>query len=163
MNAGQNWRVSRRTWRAALVVFLTMLIAGGSASMAAALWAQQATVTTQATTGVWGVYVPGWSWAPTVTVQGSARGSNHDVTFAWTPPPNAGTVTYEAELVAASPGARVVNVLSMQGATAAFRIATPRNGAYTYRLTLVAVVNGARSSQVVRTLTLHADGSMQLG
>ncbi|WP_313816474.1 hypothetical protein [Citricoccus sp.] len=54
MSAERRGGPSRRTWRTAVAVFLTVFLGGLSLSGAAALWSQSGTVTARVSTGSWG-------------------------------------------------------------------------------------------------------------
>lgn len=62
-------RPGLKTWRAAIVVFLTVLLGGLGLTAANALWSQSGSVTTQVSTGEWVDYSrPGFSMPVTMAV-----------------------------------------------------------------------------------------------
>jgi hypothetical protein len=95
--------ISRRTWRAAVIVFLTVLLTGTTLTGAAALWSVQGTATARVETGYWvernfdlGLSVTATRWRDGDTSR--LRG----VTLTWTPapnnkPPQGVEVTYKVE------------------------------------------------------------------
>lgn len=85
--------VSARTWRAAAVLFLTVLVGGMGLTSAAALWSQQGQVAATVTTGSW--VQSGWTWTPVgLAAQATSSGGYVDLAFRWQPPAGMANATY---------------------------------------------------------------------
>ncbi|MGM7668605.1 SipW-dependent-type signal peptide-containing protein [Microbacterium sp. A93] len=108
--------VSRRTWRAAVVLFLVVFLGGMGLTGANAWWSQQGSVQTTVTTGTWGpdpspIPTPAptptpeptepttppapWDWGLTLSEGDKVKGEGV-VILAWTPP-TAGRVVVEVD------------------------------------------------------------------
>ncbi|WMY78005.1 hypothetical protein [Citricoccus sp. I39-566] len=79
--------VPRRTWRAAVVLFLVVFLGGLGLTSAGALWSQQGTVQATVSTGRWtDKPQPGWSWSPEVTTSVKKVHGRQYLHFDWEAP-----------------------------------------------------------------------------
>ncbi|MEV4901938.1 hypothetical protein AB0K08_11410 [Citricoccus sp. NPDC055426] len=160
MSAGHSTgRVSRRSWRAAVVLFLVVFLGGLGVVSANALWSQQGSVQATVTTGTWGpdpsptptptpqptepVTPPApWDWGLTLLEGDKVKGEGV-VILAWTPPAE-GRVTVTVD------GAARVNMLSKNRAEVVLG-----RGPGCYPLTISAAGTSQRLSG---TVTFHPGG-----
>lgn len=157
--------LSRRTWHAAIIVFLTVLLGGTGVCGAHALWSKQSIVTTAVQTGTWIDYTrPGWTWEPQVSAeQVRIRPLNQDVRFTWTAPDSAsGEVKYHVNLDDPFFGW----VIGDESKTVTVDFAEYRTTrplfSQSYDLTVTAYVNGVPSTPAKRTYTVYSNGDITL-
>jgi hypothetical protein len=152
--------MTRRNLRTFLVVFLTVLCAGVGLSGAAAVWSQNATLTTTVATGTWVDYTrPGWSMPLTTSAAlTDYNGGRYTFRFSWAPvdpPDTSGTVEYRVNLEAMDHG-RVLSTtpvtvpdrtrnVSLSVQRTLFRDAD-------FRLTITPVINGVAGQPTVKIL-----------
>ncbi|MEW1982396.1 hypothetical protein AB0333_15930 [Citricoccus sp. NPDC079358] len=154
--------ISRRTWRAAVIVFLTVLLAGTGLTGAAALWSVQGTVSTQVRAGTWNDPLrPGWTWTPKITATKREGGNaHHDIVFDWQPPTQAGsTVTYTTTLTRLGTGRIQEGPLAVDGDASAIRYTVHHQFLPdTFTFTVTATVDGVPSATVTRAVSIDKAG-----
>ncbi|REE03718.1 hypothetical protein [Citricoccus muralis] len=142
--------VSRRTWRTAAVVFLTVFLGGLCLAGANALWSQQGTVQATVTTGTWGPQ--DIDWTPDVLAT-DIRKDNGSATFTlmWKQPAAKGTWSYSVSVEDAT------SVVVSRTQPAAFIVV--ENGVSCFPLSLQAT-NDDGTQTAVKTLLLkyHPSG-----
>lgn len=155
--------LTARTWRVALIVFLTVLLGGTGLSGAAALWSKQATVTGPVATGTWSQALqPGWVWNPTITATSTESSSAHrDILVDWQPPAQTGTsVRYTMTLTPRGQGRIQEGPLAVAGDASAARYTVHHNFLPdTFVLTVTATVDGVTSAPVTRHVHLDKTGA----
>lgn len=81
--------IGTRTWRAGVIVFLTVFLGGMGITGASALWSQQATASAGVATGHWkDTSQPGWSVPLDVTIASAdydVLRNTHTAVLTWTP------------------------------------------------------------------------------
>lgn len=161
MSAGHRPRgVPRRTWRAAVVLFLVVFLGGLGVTGASALWSGHGTVQAKVTTGTWtDTLQPGWTWNPAVQVKDSNRGPHHRVVLGWTPP-TTGAATYSLALTGDHRPQNALKANHAVPAGAGWILEFHQHDSPgQFDVVLTATVNGTTSAPVYRRLTLHDDGS----
>jgi predicted ribosomally synthesized peptide with SipW-like signal peptide len=154
--------ISRRTWRTAIIVFLAVFLGGSSVSGAYALWSQQATVTTQVTTGTWvPVLENGWTWTPSITVRTVPSGNaHHQILIDWPDVKSSTTVTYDVKLIHPQEDA-VRGRSAVFGDTSAMQYEIHHNKFLpgdTFTFTVSATVDGKTSATVTRNISIDKNG-----
>lgn len=134
--------VSRRTLRAAVVVFLVVFLGGLGTAGASALWSQHGSVQTTVTTGTWG---QPWKWDLTLLEGDKVKGEGV-VVLAWTPPA-------EGDVVVTVDGAARVDMLSRDRAEVVLG-----RGPGCYPLTISAVSATGAQQRLSGAVTFHPGG-----
>jgi hypothetical protein len=153
--------VTRRNLRTFLAVFLTVLCAGFGVSGAAAVWSQNATLTTTVATGTWVDYTrPGWSVSLTTSAaltdyNGTGR---YTFRFSWAPvdaPDTSSPVEYRVNLEAVDNG-RVLSTTPVtvpdRTRSVSLSVLRPVFRDADFRLTITPVINGVAGQPTVKTL-----------
>jgi hypothetical protein len=154
-------QLSRRTWRLAVAVFLTVFLAGSALSGAWALWSQSASVSASISTGTWGKYSqPGWALPLTVTHRRTNNAfTRYDLQFTWAytkAPDTTQPLTYRVEVTPLDANGEVtpaapVTVTSAQS-SASFSLVRDLGTSASYRLTITPVINGVNGASTTRTI-----------
>ena len=173
--AGRSPRPGPRTWRAAVVLFLTVLLGGLGLSGAQALWSQTGNVTAQVSTGRWVDYTrPGFSLPLTVSVDPAERvpwsPGRRSIRLSWSSAteldPAAHRVTYQVEAKEIGKLRMRGDALPYQGAApeVTFQTTTPLLGfpPEHLRITVTPCVDGVRGTPTVKDLWLDSAGNTWL-
>lgn len=164
-------RPGHRTWRAALILFLTILLGGLGLTGANALWAQSGAVTAQVSTGKWIDYSrSGFSMPLTVSVDDAKdvpwypfrRSIRLSWTTAETLDPGSQKVTYRVHATKIDALEVRGSALPYQGSASAvtFETTTPLSGwpAESLEISVTPVVNGVVGTSTVKVLWLDNKG-----
>lgn len=165
--------VGPRTWRAAVVLFLTVLLAGAGLTGASALWAQSGAVTAQVTTGTWVDYSRSGFTMPLKLAVKDAKWSGigtRSIQMSWTNEAevNAGTqkITYSVEATENSALRLHGRALPYRGSAAAvtFETTTPvwPFSAQSLKITVTPYVDGVAGTPTIKNLWLDRDGETWL-
>ncbi|NUL46987.1 hypothetical protein F7P69_17530 [Cellulosimicrobium funkei] len=148
--------IPRRTWRAAVAVFLGVFLGGLSVSGATALWSQNAEVTTSVTTGTWTTApAPGWEWTPEITATVEQVEGRQTIRLDWTAPEYTGPhVTYRTTFQGGGPAQSG----SVTAPATSYVVDYVGDGQFMF--TVVAFVDGVPSHDVVRTGIITREGDV---
>jgi hypothetical protein len=165
--------ISPRTWRAAVIVFLTVLLTGTGLTGAAALWSVQGTVTTQVKTAFWikeGELFP-------VTISAERRSGGDDwlgvyrgVELNWAPTRSvpAGTqIAYRVEGEGLKggllPNRFEPGSFSQDPTTATtmnVRITRPYGSPEPFQIRVTPIVNGIEGAAITQRFTINSGGQI---
>ncbi|QCU76998.1 hypothetical protein E7744_01230 [Citricoccus sp. SGAir0253] len=154
--------VPPRTWRAAVVLFLAVLLGGTGLSGAHALWSARGAVTATVATGTWApAREPGWAWQPPVAAVIPEAPAHRELIIDWAPPADAGTsVSYATSLTPQGTGRIVEGPLPVEGDSSAVRYRVHHNFLPdTFVLTLTATVDGVPSAPVTLLVRIEETGA----
>lgn len=166
-------RPGHRTWRAALILFLTILLGGLGLTGANALWAQSGAVTAQVSTGKWVDYSrSGFSMPLTIAVDDAKDvpwyPTRRSIRLSWTTAaqldPGTQKITYRVDARKISALEVRGSALPYQGSAAAvtFETTRPYFRTETLEITVTPFVNGVTGTPTVKVLWLDSSGKTWL-
>lgn len=170
MSHSRSTKLSPRTWRAAVVVFLSVLLGGLGLSGAAALWSQQSTATVSVGTGTWTDYSqPGFSlpltMATRLTNTSGISQRTHEITWAPAGTPNLQGLNVTYRVQATETGSLRLRSpstpLLYEGPNRVTSLTTTRPTwllpPESIRVTITPIVNGVAGAPTVKNLWLTWD------
>ena len=156
--------VTRRTWRAAVVLFLVVFLGGLGLTGASALWSQQGAVQTTVTTGSWSD-VPQEGWGHPLNVYARLNGvdwhGNVGVRISWSPAtasPSDAKTRYTID-VRPLDGGQVLTPLPADVGTARSKdlwLGMGDRSERNFKVTITPSLEGVTGEVTVRTLTVRS-------
>jgi hypothetical protein len=167
LNTPTGTGISRHTWRAAVIVFLTVLLTGTGLTGAAALWSVQGTATARVETGYWVERNFDLSISMTATPwSGGNTGRLRGVELNWAPapakkPPQGVEVTYK--VVGTGLGTtRIEWGLPYEGtaSTRRIQITSPLIFSERFEITVTPFIDGVPGEPFTREFRYRLDGAI---
>ncbi|MEO9247773.1 hypothetical protein ABDK96_08785 [Citricoccus nitrophenolicus] len=156
--------VSRRTWRAAVVLFLVVFLGGLGLTSASALWSQQGTVQATVTTGSWND-VPQKGWRHPLNVyarlNGVDRHGNVGVRISWSPAnpsPNDAKTRYTIDVRPLDGGSVHTRMPVDVGTARSKDLQVGMNSRYerNFKVTITPTLDGVSGEVTERALTVRS-------
>lgn len=156
--------VSRRTWRAAVVLFLVVFLGGLGLTGASALWSQQGTVQATVTTGTWSDGpTKGWRHPLNVSAKwnGVDRHGNVGVRISWSPAtasPSDGKTLYTIDVRPLDDGTVHTRMPADVGTARSkdLQVGMNRWSERAFKVTITPSLEGVTGEVTERTLTVRS-------